>query len=512
MIERSHIVRSALILSAFFIAAICFAQQNILELLPGSERLEYDQKSGIHRLYGNVNFKYQNNVMFCDSAHYHQRTEEVFAYGNVHINKRDTLNLYCDSLYYNGKTRKAKLWGHVRVRDNTYKLTCDSLDYDAKSGQASYTTGGVIESIVDQERLSSRIGYFHPETKNFFFSKDVRYRSEGLRMTTDTLRYQYSKRTSFFYGPTEIKTESVVIYCESGLYNTETQQGRLIKNARINRKNELITGDTLDYIPAQQEYIGRGNVFYYDSVQKIAFNGNYAYNSDSLKYRLLTNCALITKYLDGDTLFIHADTLLNTWSDTSDILRSWNEAWIFSGKVSGKADSITFNKMDSTLLMLGEPIMWSQNAEMKGKTIETAINQGSISTATIDESASIILPVQKGELYNQIYGNRILVHFDSSDVRRADVMGNAITIAYPEEEIERTDTSLLIERTGMNRVYSSDIRVDLDSSEIIGIAYLQKPDGKFYPMRYIQKSEQFIPDFQDRSALKPTTIDDFLDQ
>src|SRR5690606_19906196 len=120
--------RSALVVSAFFLASKTFAQNNILELLPGSERLEYDSKTGIHRLYGNVNFKYQSNVMYCDSAHYHQRTNEVYAYGNVHINKRDTLNLYCDSLYYHGGTRMAKLWGHVRVRDNTYKLSCDSMD------------------------------------------------------------------------------------------------------------------------------------------------------------------------------------------------------------------------------------------------------------------------------------------------------------------------------------------------------------------------------------------------
>ena len=55
---------------------------------------------------GNVNFIYQGNLMFCDSAHYFDKIQSVKAYGKVHINKHDTLNFYCDSLYFDGKKEK----------------------------------------------------------------------------------------------------------------------------------------------------------------------------------------------------------------------------------------------------------------------------------------------------------------------------------------------------------------------------------------------------------------------
>ena len=129
-----------------------------------------DENSDKLRLLGNVNFLYQGNKMYCDSAHYFEKKQVVRAYGRVHINKRDTLNLFCDSLLYNGKTRKAKLWGNVRVRDNEYKLTTDTLEYDAKASQAIYRNGGRVTSILSQEVLTSQVGYFHPESKNFFFS------------------------------------------------------------------------------------------------------------------------------------------------------------------------------------------------------------------------------------------------------------------------------------------------------------------------------------------------------
>ncbi|MBL4861894.1 MAG: hypothetical protein JKY09_02605, partial [Crocinitomicaceae bacterium] len=232
MIFNTNILKSALVFSAlFFIHGVTFSQNDILELLPGSDKLEYDAITGIHRLSGNVNFKYQGNIMYCDSAHYYERNKVVRAYGHVHINKRDTLNLFCDSLFYNGRNRMAKLWGNVRVRDNEFKLTTDTLDYDAKKGHASYRHGGRVESIISKEVLTSKVGYFHPESKNFYFSHAVDYKGKDMTMTTDTLRYLYSQKTTFFYGPTHIATSDAKMYCESGWYNINTEEGSLQKNA-----------------------------------------------------------------------------------------------------------------------------------------------------------------------------------------------------------------------------------------------------------------------------------------
>ena len=122
MLNNYPYLKIALLLSAFFLNPISnWAQSGTLELLPGSEFLGFDSKTGAHRLVGTVNFNYQGNTMYCDSAHYFEKNKEVRAYGNVHITKKD-VNLYCDSLFYDGKNKKAKLWGHVRARDLEYKI------------------------------------------------------------------------------------------------------------------------------------------------------------------------------------------------------------------------------------------------------------------------------------------------------------------------------------------------------------------------------------------------------
>lgn len=511
MNTKFNILKSALVLSALFLLrTYSFAQDDFLELLPGSESLEFDKKTGIHRLKGNVNFKYQGNIMFCDSAHYQEEDKIIRAYGKVHIKKGDTLNLYCDSLHYNGISKKATLWGNVRARDNEFKLTTEILYYNAKNSQASYTIGGKVQSSSSNEILTSTIGYFYPESKNFFFSKDVYYKGDNITMKTDTLRYMYNQKKTFFYGPTEIFSDGSDMYCESGWYNTITKEGALVKNAWISRDSDYISGDTLYYIPMNAEYIGIGNVHYVDSIQHMEFKSDYAYSSDSLHYSLLTGRAIASKHMDDDTLHIHADTLYNFKNDTLEYLLGYHSAQIYSTDFQGQADSLTFLRSAGKIELHHAPIVWSKMAELKGVFIDIdLINDTIVQYVNIYNNASILMEVESEQYYNQIAGKNITARFINNELVQATVLGNATTISFPEDE-KKTDSLHTIERMGMNRLYSSKLRIDIDSSQIVGITYLEKPDGAFYPMDQINKEEQFIPKFQWNDALRPKGLIDLL--
>lgn len=468
-----------------------------------------DDDSEKLRLIGNVNFLYQGNKMYCDSAHYFEKKQIVRAYGRVHINKRDTLNLFCDSLYYNGRKQKAKLWGNVRVRDNEYKLTTDTMEYDARTSQAIYKHGGRVESILTQEVLTSQVGYFHPESKNFFFSNKVKYKSADVKMTTDTLRYRYSEKKTYFYGPTNIETKGTKIYCESGWYNTETEEGELRQNAEIRRENDLIKGDTLIYMPKEGTSIGRGNVFYSDSTQKMSFKGDYAFISDSLHYSLLTGHALAIKELDDDTMYVHADTLYSFKQDSIEYMRAYRNASIYSTKFQCSADSISYTPNKDKMELFRDPIVWSNGAELKGDSMEIQISDSIIHKVLIKNKGSVVMSVDDEKLFNQIGGKEIIAYFRDNDLYKTYVNGNAVTIFYPEEET-KTDTTIVKERMGMNRLYSSTLRIDIDSNEVSGITYLEEPDGVFYPIDQIDEDEQFIQGFEWKDALRPRTWQDLL--
>lgn len=491
---------------------ISFGQRSVLELLPGSERMNYDEKIDATTLAGNVSFLYQGNTMYCDSAVYFQKSNYVKAFGKVHINKAGSLNLFCDSLWYNGKTEIAFLWGHVRARDQEYKLTTDSLEYNAKLGRATYRHKGKVESIDGKEILTSQIGYFYPDTKDFFFKKDVKYKSEDIRMTTDTLQYSYLKHKLNFFGPTVINSDSTIINCRSGWYKTDTEEAQLSNNASIEKGSQLISGDTLLYVPQKGLSIGKGNVYVKDSTEKFSFRGDYMYKNDSLRKLFITGHALAIQEREKDSLFIHADTLFSITDSTNKpiSIRANYGVRIFQNSMQGICDSLVYVKNQNKMEMFQKPILWSNKGELKGDTMIVFMKDSVIERAEIFQTASALFEVDSANFYNQIAGKRMIAFFKNNEVYRADVKGNAQTIYYPEQT-ENTDSNVVVKRTGMNRLYATDLRVYLDSGEVNGVTYFQQPDGVFYPINDIKIDEKFVPNFKWNPLLRPKTWQEMID-
>jgi lipopolysaccharide export system protein LptA len=491
-------------MSAFFFIPNCIiAQKGVLELLPGSELLGYDAKKGAHRLVGTVNFIYQGNTMYCDSAHYFDKINAVKAFGNVHVTKND-INLYCDSLYYNGKNKTAKLWGHVRVRDLEYKLSTDSLNYDANNGQCIYRNKGRIESITSNEVLTSQVGYFYPSSKNFFFKGNVRYKNEELSMSTDTLQFTYSKQIAYFYGPTKIIRNKTQMVCERGWYNVQTEEGSLMKNAEIFEKSKILKGDTLMYQPKIGKSTAKGNIFYSDTLEKTKFYGDYAIISEKERYSMITGHTLAVKVQKEDTIFIHADTLFNQKDSMDHPLFSsaYRNVKIYNRSIQSISDSLIFTDSNQVMQLFNKPIAWSKNVELKGDTMKIFINDSIIKEIHINENATAIMELDSGTFYNQVSGNEIKAFFKDQDLVRTEVFGNAQTIFYPEDT-ENTDSTVVLKRLGMNRLYSSQLKIILDSGEVRHVNYYDKPDGIFYPMEKIDKKEQFISNFSWNYLLRP---------
>ena len=515
-----NILKIALFISAIFLFnSMLFCQKNTLELLPGSEKFEFNESTGIHRLIGSVNFIYQGNTMYCDSAHYKEKSQEVRAYGNVHITKND-INLFCDSLFYQGSTKKAKLWGNVRVRDHEYKIETDTLEYDANRAIGTYRYGGKVESILNKEILSSKVGYMYSETKNMFFSGMVNYRKPELLMTTDTLRFNYKNKIAFFCGPTDIfqfeknKKNNSKIHCESGWFNTETYETTLQKNASIYRNNQLIKGDNLYSNPPKGVSTAKGNVIFKDSIQKTEFKGNYLYSSEVKKISYLTGKAIAYKISGKDTLFIHADTLYNLKdsSGKSSIIKGFYNVKIFRNDIQAKCDSIFYDQSKEKMELYKDPIVWVKAiTELKGDYLELFFQSDTlVEKAIIKGNSTILFELDSGKYYNQIGGNDIISYFKNNEIYKSDVLGNACTIAFPENS-EKKDSTLYIKRLGMNRIFSSNLKVVITKNEIQSVTYIEKPDGIFYPMNKLKKEDSFIKGFKWEAAIRPKKWSEILD-
>jgi len=496
-------MKVALFIGTVFFIFHSYSQKYPIILLPGSQKIEYNKKTGEHKLLGTVNFTYKGNRMYCDSAAYNEKKQTIKAFGNVQVQKGN-INLYCDSFYYKTSIKYAKLWGNVRVRDAEYKITTDSMDYDAKNGCAIYRNYGKIESIVSSEKISSKTGYLYPESKNVAFGGRVKYTKDNLTMTTDTLKFNYSKQIAYFFGPTSIKNDSVKIFCMKGWYDINKERAQLFKSAQVNQDSLEIFADTLYFNGKTNELSAKGNAKYIDKKENLSCRGKQLYSSDEKKLAFATGNASVSKVIRNDTLIIQADTiklLKDSTLNTRD-LKAFRNVLLWYGSVSGKADSCFYAVKNDQILMHNNPIIWAENSELKGDSMKVFLNDSLVDSALVLGNASAIMEVDSGKFYNQVAGRQIMATFTKEEISKIDVVGNAWTIFFPTSE-EKTDSLTKIKRIGMNRLYASELRIYLDSGEVEKITYFNKPDGVFYPMDKIDEKEKWISGFQWNPTLKP---------
>ena len=123
--------------------------------LERSETLSFDQEriADAQILKGNVRFRHDDALMFCDSAYFYETTNSLDAFGHVRLEQGDTLQGFCDRLYYNGNTKMARMRRRVRLvhgraDENPTVLTTDSLNYEQKLLQQKSQSRRILKDMA----------------------------------------------------------------------------------------------------------------------------------------------------------------------------------------------------------------------------------------------------------------------------------------------------------------------------------------------------------------------------
>ena len=188
-------------------------------------------------------------------------------------------------------------------------------------------------------------------------------------MTSDTMNYNTETETVFFTGPSEVRGDSIYMYCERGWYDTKNKNSSIWKNALIDNFKNRIRGDSLFYNDSTGFGEGFNNVMIEDTANNVYIQGNYAlYNKYPEKY-FITQRAVFVQVTNEDSLFLHADTLtavtikkdsLNDYK----LVKAFYKCRIFSKDIQAMCDSMSFSFQDTVIRLYHEPVIWSQQNQL----------------------------------------------------------------------------------------------------------------------------------------------------
>jgi lipopolysaccharide export system protein LptA len=499
-IKRSLSVMGRLILfmSIILISTTLFAQKKSKKVIniEHADMLLFDAAvvKNARRLIGNVHITHNNIVLKCDSAWEYTNSNMVDAFGNVHIISNDTLNLWAHFINYNGNTELARARKKVTLKNPSITLTTDSLDFDMKDEIGYYQYGGKI--VDSTNTLTSVIGKYYTRLNELFFTQTVRLKNDDYTMTTDTMYYNTETEIATFKGITHIVGDSTYIYGTSGWLNTATNETELDKKSTIKRNQTQIQANYIFYNDNNGEGFAKSNVIINDYENNMIVTGNNAVYDDFEQYAMVTDSAVWMQYYEGDTLFLHADTLYtmpDTTAANAKMLIAFNKSRFYRTDIQGICDSLIYLTKDSTIQMYNDPVLWSQENQMTAEYIEFNNKSEPPNEVHLKENAFTIQQLDSTKM-NQIKGKNMIGYIRGEYLYKIDVNGNGQSIYYPSDRDDYI---------GINKAESSNIIIYLSENAIQRITFIGSPVGVLNPLMEIVPADTKLEGFKWRADERP---------
>ena len=468
--------------------------------LEHANTLSFDKevKADAQFLQGDVCFRHDSSYMYCDSAYFFETTNSLEAFSNVRMEQGDTLFVYGNYLFYDGNTQIAYLRENVRMENGQVTLFTDSLNYERIPDIGYYFDGGLIVDSLNQ--LSSFYGQYSPTTKLAIFNDSVRLENPNFTLYSDTLHYDTESKIATILGPSIIVSDSGTIHSSRGWYNTETNTSLLLDRSEVYSGNRVLIGDSISY--NQDAGFGEafGNMCLQDTAQKVILEGQYGFYNERTEYAFVTDSARFMEYSQGDTLYLHADTLeMATLDSTAREIKAFHGVRFYRIDMQGVCDSMQFNTRDSVLYMYDNPVLWNEQYQLYGDTIEIYMNDSTIDYAHVIQFAFAVQHLDSS-YYNQLKGNDLKAYFEGQTVRQIDVEGNAESIYYPLEG----DGA----KIGLNETKSGFLTIWVKDNKLEKLKIWPTPLGNLTPIPDLKPEQKTLKDFYWYDYLRPKNKDD----
>jgi len=378
---------------------------------------------------------------------------------------------------------------------------------------ARYVTGGKIVSTANRNTLTSRNGTYNGKTEIFNFKRDVVLKNPSYTVRTDTMQYRSVNEITTFLGPTKIEGDSVSIYCENGYYDSRKDESRFGRNAWVRDRTTLLRGDSLYY----NGKFGFGEVFrnvqIRDTTQTFEIWGDYGRHVESNELSYVTGHAMLLEVMEGDTLFMHPDTL-KALPDSlkNQIVYAYHGVRIFKSDLQGRCDSVVYMQSDSLLWMYRDPIVWSAQNQVTGDTLKLGLSNQMLDKAWIMGNAFIVSDAEASDSiqgpevhFNQIKGKMATATFVKSELQTVWVDGNGELVYYPTDEKEGA-----LQPMGTNQGECSSILIRFSDGELSTLRMEGQPKSVFKSNRLAGTEPLLLRDFRWLRDQRPQSRSDIF--
>ena len=496
-----------------------------------ADSMYYDSGLKLAKLFDNVVMKSSDKSLFTNRLDYNLDTK-VATFRDTAILKRQTMTLSSLRGVYNVNNKTAEFYDEVVIVDEDFNLTADSLDYDTDIDRVYFK--GATYVTQKERQIFCNDGFYDIETKKAFFSKDAVVKEGSKVAFADDILYSEEDSTVVLQGHAEVKDsislargdkitfddqtgdveiigqgyyerEGQTIEGEYIRYNQDTEDLYTESRTTIVGDNGVLVADTIDYKKSLDHGTAVGQVIWQDTVEDVSILTDHLYYRDSIDYFKATSVEkrpLFIQEVDGDTLYVAADTLISAEpSDSLKYIEAINNVQIYKKDLQAICDSMYYSSIDSVFTLFGSPICWSDTTQFTGDTIVIKLINDQVSEIIAKQKGFIITKHQTN-YYDQIKGRLIHSYLDSNELKRMEIKGNAEALYLIRDEEKAY--------VGANKTLCSHMTFYFVEEELDNIKFYTQPESEMTPMEKTTKSSLELDGFkwivdkrpQDQSELR----------
>jgi lipopolysaccharide export system protein LptA len=505
-----------------------------------SDTLIYFADTKIANLIGDVVLSNGSQQLWTEELDYNLSTK-IASYERGATLYDDSTQLNSISGFFDVGMNQARFKDSVFVIHPDFTLAADSLLYLVEEEKTIFL--GPTRILQGNRDIYCESGYYDILNKISEFSNRAQYLDSTKTATADTIRHFQNASIIEMIGHVDFKEEQRIIRSDYLEYNERTGAAQILGNAYYEDEKRAVSADEIFYDTktdnlqtSGKSHVNEGDQslsaedIVYDNETKIGrAAGNVVWKDTASGYVIISDSAIYRKdieyieafgnrkpvlktEMDGDTLYLAADELnILTRMDTMivdstgririDSIRHFEAFYhvqLYKSNLQAVCDSLTYNTRDSLFQFYRNPIVWSDTSQFMADSISMQMKDDKIDRFIMRQNGFIVNQVNN-QFYNQIKGKYITAYFQSDEIRRIFVEGNAESVYYPQDE----ENAFI----GVNKSICSEMEFLFAEKKMDTVRFLTAPKSKMSPIGAVDHTTMKLEGFLWDTIKRPQSIE-----
>jgi lipopolysaccharide assembly outer membrane protein LptD (OstA) len=446
---------------------------------------------------GEVHLIHNGTHLFCDSVLLYELENEFKAYGNVMLQRGDSIDLVCDSLLYLGNEDLTKAFGDVVLRKDTVYLKTEELSYEITKEEAFYDKNGII--INEEDEITSQIGRFIFKENKVEFEKKVVVLNKDFTSNSEYMEYNTVSKDIIQKDDVFIKTDSSDIKMDFSFFDYDQQLVYASGNVLANYSEYQINCDSLQMFTTDSVLFAWEDIFIYNKEDKSELYSQHAYLNKIEKEGYCTDEVLmIQPEKTGDTTFLKSDSLY-FYNNDGLYLIGFDNTKLFKTSVQAISDSLFLIRNKEELYLYKAPLCWMENQQVSADSMKIDMLEQEVDSVFLEGHVFLIQEEDSiRRLFSQLKGRKMDLNMDNKEMESAWVFGNVEVLFCIKEENQIT---------GLNNMLGAELDIKFKDSEINKIKMSQNIEAKMIPLQEINEKNKFLANFSWFKEKRPKRFD-----